>query len=306
MFSLRPLQSALMIMALGVSSLAKAEPYVLQHSWYDYAGQPHQLGVVLSEARVSQALTEGRDLYDYKSIFRVIINNAKSMANDMATPTAKVQVDRDGMGYRISSAFLTGHEEEAKAQGLKIQNFIEGAYDDLQTATYYRQDKTSHTLVINYSDIVSDFQDVFAQVDAYFQQSDRGKNALERINDRLAFLQSIPYDDMTHSDFDLNTPIRMLAERRGDCESKQVFMAGLLRRLFPDRVVQLVTLPDRAHILLALEMPELPTSWTFPKDGRRYLIMDATGPGVSPVENSANLRISFDFDYGNKLWYPIN
>jgi hypothetical protein len=293
-------------MALGVSSLAKAEPYVLQHSWYDYAGQPHQLGVVLSEKRVSQALTEGRDLYDYKSIFRVIINNAKSMAHDMATPTAKVQVDRDGMGYRISSSFLTGHEEEAQAQGNKIQNFIEGAYDDLQSATYYRQDKSSHTLVINYSDIVADFQDVFAQTDAFFQQTDRGKNALERINDRLAFLQSIPYDDMTQSDFDLNTPIRMLAERRGDCESKQVFMAGLLRRLFPDRVVQLVTLPDRAHILLALEMPELPASSTYPKDGRRYVIMDATGPGASPVENSANLRISFDFDYGKKLWYPIN
>jgi hypothetical protein len=293
-------------MALGISSLAKADPFVLRHSWSDYAGQPRQLNLVLSEERVSQALTEGRDLYDYKNIFLVIINNAKQFANDISTPTAQIKVGREGMGYRISYSYFTGHEDEAMAQGRRVQTFIEGAYDDLQSVTYYRQDKESKTLVINYNAIVEDFQDVFTQVDTIFKQSDRGKNALQMINDRLAFLQTIPYDDMTRSDFDLNTPIRMMAEHRGDCESKQVFMAGLLRKLFPGRMIQLVTLPDRSHILLALEMPELPAKATYEKDGRRYVIMDATGPGTSPVENSADTRIAFDFDYGNKLWYPIN
>ena len=293
-------------MTLGFSSLAKAEPFVLQHSWYDFSGQPHQLNLVLSEQRVSQALTEGRDLYDYKNIFLVIINNAKQLANDISTPTAQLKVEREGMGYRLSYAYLSGHEEEAMAQGRRVQTFIDGAYDDLQSVTYYRQDKLSKTLVINYNAIVEDFQDIFSQADTIFRQSDRGKNAIQMINDRLAFLQSIPYDDMTKSDFDLNTPIRMMAEHRGDCESKQVFMAGLLRKLFPNRMIQLVTLPDRSHILLALEMPELPAKATYAKDGRRYVILDATGPGLSPVENSADTRIAFDFDYGNKLWHPIN
>lgn len=304
--SLRTILPALVIMNLVFSSLAKADPFVLQHSWNDYSGQPHQLSLVLSEERVRQALTEGRDLYDYKNIFLVIINNAKQLANDIATPTAKVKVDREGMGYRIRSEFLSGHEGEAKAQGRRIQIFIDGAYDDLESVTYYRRDQASRTLVIDYNAIVNDFQDVFVQVDAIFRQSDQGKDVIQMINDRLAFLQTIPYDDMTHSDFDLNTPIRMMAEHRGDCESKQVFLAGLLRRMFPSRVIQLVTLPDRNHILLALEMPELPAIATYAKDGRRYVILDATGPGSSPVDNSANVRVSFDFDYGNKLWYPIN
>lgn len=292
-------------MALGFSSLAKADPIVFHQRWNDDSGQPRAMDLAITEDRVRQALTQGRDLHSYESIFREIIAQAKIMGQELSTPTAKVRVYRRDMGYDLDYQYLNGHKDEAMAIGGKIQGFVDGAYDDLRSVTYYRQDKEQHALVIDYNDIVGDFKDVFIAVDGYFRNSDVGKSDLEKINDRLAFLQSIPYDDMLKSDFDLNTPIRMLASNAGDCESKQVFMAGLLRQLYPERDIQLVTLPNKEHIVLALEMPELPSSSTYLKDGIRYAILDATGPGRSRVEDSSYLRSKNDFDYGNKRWTRI-
>lgn len=83
-------------------------------------------------------------------------------------------------------------------------------------------------------------------------------------------------------------------------------MAGLLRQLFPHKDIQLVTLPNREHIVLALEMPELYSSDTFAKDGRRYVILDATGPGTSRLEDSNLIRSKNDFDYGSQRWTEID
>lgn len=306
-FGLRlPLLRALVIMTVGFSSLAKAEPYVFHQQWVDHAGQPRALNLTVSEERVRQALTNGRDLHNYESIFREIISQAKIMAIDLSTSTAKVRVFRRDMGYDLDYQYRQGHKQEAMDIGDKIRSFVDGAYDDLRTVTYYRQDKANNTLVIDYDDIVGDFKDIFVAVDGYFKTTDVGKTDVQKINDRLVFLQSIPYDDMLKSDFDLNTPIRMLAENSGDCESKQVFMAGLLRQLFPHKDIQLVTLPNREHIVLALEMPELYSSDTFLKDGRRYVILDATGPSTSKLEDSNFIRSKNDFDYGSKRWTEID
>lgn len=302
----RPILRALVIMTIGFSSLAKADPFVFHQQWIDHSGTPRAMDVTLTEDRVRKALINGRDLLNYESIFREIIAQAKIMATELSTSTAKVRVFRRDMGYDIDYQYREGHKQEAIAMGGKIQSFVDGSYDDLKSVTYYRQDKANKALVIDYGDIVGDFRDVFVAVDGYFRLTDAGKTEIEKINDRLVFLQSIPYDDMLKSDFDLNTPIRMLAMNSGDCESKQVFMAGLLRQLLPDRNIQLVTLPNREHIVLALEMPGLYSSDTYAKDGRRYVILDATGPAKSTVQESNYIRSKNDFDYGNKRWTEID
>ncbi|MBI6882483.1 hypothetical protein [Pseudomonas putida] len=300
------LRALVITTTVGISSLAKADPYVFHQQWIDHSGSPRTFSLSISEDRVRQALTEGRDLHNYEDIFREIIAQARIMASELSTSTAQAKVTRQGMSYSIDYRYRQGHGGEAKAIGGKIQKFIDGAYDDLRSVTYYRQDLETHTLIIDYNDIVGDFNDVFASVDSFFRQSDIGKTDAEKINDRLVFLQSIPYDDMLKSDFDLNTPIRMLAENKGDCESKQVFMAGLLRKLFPQKNIQLVTLPAKEHIVLAIEMPEMPVADTFIHGGRRYAILDATGPATSRIEDSLEIRVKNDFDYGKQRWIEIN
>jgi hypothetical protein len=306
-FIVQPLTfcAALVITAIAFSSLAKAEPYVFRHAWLDYAGQEKRLALEVGEQRVAQALTNSRDFYNYKDIFREIIRQAKVLANDISTTTAKVRVSSQDMKYEMTFEYREGHYEEALALGEQVKRFIDGAYDDLGSVTYYRHNEELDSLVIDYNEIVGDYRDIFTAVHSYFSRSDVGKSNSAKINDRLAFLQSIPYDDMTKSDFELMTPIRMLAEGRGDCESKQVFLAGLLRQLFPMRSVELVMLPDREHIVTALEVPELPAQWTYTKNGRRYVILDATGPGYSPVSATHEVRGANDFDYGRQIWTSI-
>lgn len=291
--------------AVALSSLAKADEVVLGHTWNDYYGNKRSLSIPFDESRVRQALTASRDLHGYKTIYRSIMNHAKIFANNVSNQDIKARVVTSGLDYKVEVQYRPGLEGEADKLVARIDDFILGSYDDLRPVTYYRYDPKFKALLMNYADIAHDYEDVFAASHRYFQSTDAGKSEVEQINDRLAFLQSIPYDDMLSNDFDLNTPIRMLAEGRGDCESKQIYMAGLLGNLFPGRQVHLVLLPNKEHVLLALEVDGPTWSETYTHEGRRYLILDATGPGQSPVQATREVRDNLNFDYGQKVWNRI-
>lgn len=299
------LRIAIVVSALAFSSLAKAQAFVFDHQWMDFEGKPRSLSIEVGEQRVRDALTNSRDLYGYKDIFRSIIDNAKILAKELSTPRVKARVFTYDMTYRIEFEYVDGHHEEAMTIKGKIESFINGAYDDLKPVTYYRRRDDMEGLSISYEDVVSDFQDIFTLVNDAFRKTDLNKTDAARINDRLAFLQSIQYDDLLNNDFELMTPIRMLAEGRGDCESKQVFLAGMLKQMYPGRSVQLIVLPNKEHIVTAFEMPELPAELTIDKDGRRFLIMDATGPSYIKVSDSKIVIEENDMRYGKLIWNPI-
>src|SRR5690606_5481910 len=95
-----------------------------------------------------------------------------------------------------------------------------------------------------------------------------------------AWIQQIPYQDLSDrqrsSGASFSPPLKLLRENRGDCDSKAVLLAALLRLLLPDVKLALVYLPQ--HAVLAVQLPVTPEDMTVNIEGRDYLLIDATGP----------------------------
>ncbi|MFT5545934.1 hypothetical protein [Rheinheimera aquimaris] len=96
------------------------------------------------------------------------------------------------------------------------------------------------------------------------------------------WIQQIPYQDLSDrqrsSGASFSPPLKLLQENRGDCDSKAVLLAALLRMLLPDVKLAMVYLPQ--HAVLAVQLQVTPEDMTVNIEGRDYLLVDATGPAL--------------------------
>ncbi|WP_111980224.1 hypothetical protein [Algibacillus agarilyticus] len=110
------------------------------------------------------------------------------------------------------------------------------------------------------------------------------------VNYVLGFIQSIPYADLedrqlTHGS-GFSPPNRLLLENRGDCDSKTVLMAALMRGVFPRLGISIILLPK--HALLGIQIPHQKTDDYVEIDGAFYVLMEPTGPAMLPVATIAD------------------
>ena len=107
--------------------------------------------------------------------------------------------------------------------------------------------------------------------------------ALTRV---LAFIQTIPYDRLEDraTDAGFLPPLVMLAENRGDCDSKSVAFAAIAHLLLPHLPIALILVPHHAFLGLGLE-PQ-PGDRYIVRDRRTWVLAEPVGPGILPVGRS--------------------
>ena len=130
-------------------------------------------------------------------------------------------------------------------------------------------------------DSLQDMLPVATALHASVQQMD----VRRAINFTARWIQQIPYQDLSDrrksSGASFSPPLRLLRENRGDCDSKAVLLAGLIRMLLPDIKLAMVYLPN--HAVLAMQMTPAPGDMTVSIGGAPYVLIDATGPALLPV-----------------------
>lgn len=106
----------------------------------------------------------------------------------------------------------------------------------------------------------------------------------------LSWVQSIPYNELknrlTSNGAGYLPPLSVIANNQGDCDSKTVLMASLVRSLFPDVKMTMVFLPN--HALLGIALPFRKNGQTLNIDGMDYLLMEPTGPSKIPLGEISN------------------
>lgn len=112
-----------------------------------------------------------------------------------------------------------------------------------------------------------------------------GQQNIRQISSHLLrFIQQIPYNDLSSRRDSQGSafapPWQLLHEHRGDCDSKAVLLAGILRQLFPRLQIAIIYLSD--HAVLAAQIPPLPGETKVELNGQSLLILDATGPALLP------------------------
>lgn len=101
----------------------------------------------------------------------------------------------------------------------------------------------------------------------------------------LAFIQSIPYNTLQTKDqyrgAGFMTPIQVLRNNMGDCDSKATLLAAILLKAQPSLKTAFVYIPG--HAFLAVQLPAQGDEETVKIKQQPWLVMDPTGPAIMPV-----------------------
>jgi hypothetical protein len=110
----------------------------------------------------------------------------------------------------------------------------------------------------------------------------QGADSRARVGRALNFIQAIPYDELvdprTTGGIEFAPPPALFRLNKGDCDSKTVALAAILRSLVPGRRLLFVAMPQ--HVALAIDLPPQPGDATVVHDGLNWLMLEPTGPVV--------------------------
>ncbi|MEP1554354.1 MAG: hypothetical protein ABJJ44_08295 [Paraglaciecola sp.] len=120
---------------------------------------------------------------------------------------------------------------------------------------------------------------------AIYEMVPENSDSRDYISLLLSWVQSIPYDElqdrMTSNGAGYLPPLSVIANNKGDCDSKSVLMGSLVRALLPDIKMVMVYLPN--HALLGIKLPFRPSEKTYEIEGVDYTLMEPTGPANMPL-----------------------
>jgi len=158
----------------------------------------------------------------------------------------------------------------------------------------YRLDE-SGTLFPDYARIGERALPALAPLAQAMSAQVQGLSTRTALNTALAFIQTIPYDRLLDraNDAGFLPPVVMLADNRGDCDTKSVAFAALTHLLYPHIPSALVLVPN--HAFLALGLDPAPGDRLIRHHGRDWVLAEPVGPGTPPVgaigdESSAALH----------------
>ncbi|MEM1381417.1 MAG: transglutaminase-like domain-containing protein [Pseudomonadota bacterium] len=104
-------------------------------------------------------------------------------------------------------------------------------------------------------------------------------NERERAEAIVNFVQNIPYRVPPQTGF--LPPRKVLTRNYGDCDSKSVLAAALLRSSNVGRSVVFLTYAD--HVNIGIEIEPEPGDLSFTLSGRTYVLAEVAGPGEWPI-----------------------
>jgi hypothetical protein len=226
-----------------------------------------------------------------------LFSSVSQRAHEMSTDGYLIEIKKEGESILING---TGPlTDELNKRVKSVENANADALSFLAQNSYFTLDDGS--IRLDYKKIVEGSADILSPIAYYLRP--QGADVRRSIEAYLPFLQTIPYDKLDGTeDFGLYTPMHMLLTNRGDCESKQLALATMIRSQFPDTPLIGIGLVD--HMLLGVAMPPQAGDQTFMHKGDLYVLMDATGPKASRIGELSSLEIT-RITQGLGVAYPI-
>ncbi|MGQ0585293.1 MAG: hypothetical protein ACT4O6_25420 [Reyranella sp.] len=128
-----------------------------------------------------------------------------------------------------------------------------------------------------------------------------------RVTLALAFFQQVPYatlGDVARRGGDFLPGPALLAQNRGDCDSKAVALAAVLRTYTPWRKLAVIVMPG--HAVLGVDLPARPGEQTVRAQARQYVVLEPAGPAMVPVGDVAPRVAKYLADTRAIEIWPLN
>lgn len=263
---------------LGFSRQYLGGSIQLKYSWVDAAKKRQQIKFFLPIEAAETGNSEFRP-FDHK-------------AANAASNNALIKYARTQNGLDIKRSF-NGLNVEYKGQAYGNRAAISRHINTLQEQAYNTDVKRQfYTVIDNYllpdhKVVTNRYIAAMRPVANAIRSATRGMNKRERMNFTLSFLQNIPYDildnRLTSNGAGFQTPYGLLINNKGDCDTKAVALAAIMKNLYPSSKMVMIYVPN--HAFLGIQTQPKPGDKLLRIGSAReaYVLSDATGPAQAPV-----------------------
>jgi hypothetical protein len=251
----------------------------LSYRWRDYLRQEHSVAFTLTR----QAIREAEDSfaqYSLQDMWQVVERDLRDEVARFGN-SARIKITRtsDGVHWTVES-----RPQDLDQLTKKVEVRLRKSEHDY-LARHLRKMVGERRIVVDFAAATSAQQGPLRAVGkALGDMPDVPSEDRGRVQLALSFFQEIPYatlDDKQRQGGDFLPASALLAENRGDCDSKAVALAAVLRTFTRFRKLAVVTMPG--HAILGVEMPAEPGDATIRQGGRLYVALETAGPTIFPV-----------------------
>lgn len=245
---------------------------------FDVAGQTQQLSFSIEKSILNNHFRQFRR-FKSSVLHQYLWRDLQMHMAKYPDARLQRQPDRNALRYQIVSTDNTSLPE---IQQELAQLTAERSALYLQQAYYYQLTLPwSGTVIVpDHKRLMQDSLKDLLPVAKALHDKLAGSDNREKVLYLSSWIQQLPYQDLTDrhnsNGNSFSPPLRVLQENRGDCDSKAVLLATLIRILQPDVKLAMVYLPQ--HAMLAIQLPVTHTDDKATIEGKDYLLVDPTGP----------------------------
>ena len=249
---------------------------VFDYRW-QVRGAPEQaLRFVLPIADVEQGQREFQS-FSNQEANEEAFQEVKKEAARRSSGLYDIDVVRTRDGFEVKGAIPRGVDPQPLMDALR--RVRDDAVKDYIARHFYMQVDELHVMP-DHKKVAGRYAPALAPLAAAVRQQTARMSAREQVNWLLGFFQTIPYDQLlnryTSNGAGFQTPYGLLLKNRGDCDTKSVALASLLRSLYPGLRLVMVYVPE--HAFIGIGLPQGTGDYALRLGGVPFVLADPTGP----------------------------
>jgi hypothetical protein len=255
------------------------------YKWEDAKSNLHEFNFQLTTKNISsdfrhfKALTPSRlQNYSIKKLKQAV---AKL---DPRKGSVKIKPTYNGVGFEFKSTSNQWMNE----QSTKLKNVYDASLDEYLYDEYYiefqpigyKSNTSNKTYKPDHVRFATESSPSLSSI--IDKLKEKFPNASPRVVAEflLSWIQTIPYNTLesrTQSNgAGFSPPLKVIAENKGDCDSKVTLMASILKAMFPRLKLAIIYVPE--HALIGLNVSYLSSDYKVKIDELDYTLAEPTGP----------------------------
>ncbi|MBO1256680.1 hypothetical protein J3L16_13390 [Alteromonas sp. 5E99-2] len=266
---------------LSFNRVEKGQSIKYDYRWYDHNNKLRHITFEIDKQAIAK-LPRNQANYKPALIQSKIRRDLTRLAKGVDPRKARINLQQIGNDLDVS--IRSDNPQLINLLHTEFQNQKQLTYD-LYLKQHYFEKFTSSSgangVKADHIRYIQEFTPVFKEIaEQFYELLGDEKSVRNYIDLLLSWAQSIPYSTLTgrgeSNGAGFLPPIRLLDANMGDCDSKSVLFAALLRNYLPQAKFQFIILPK--HALLGIKTSEQPSDFTVENNGARLVIMEPTGP----------------------------
>ena len=260
---------------------SEADKLYFSYEWLDQQRNEQTLEFALNQQDLAALPTTQKNYQSAIAQRHVVVSLFKhAKTYDPRDVRIDIRPTKGNIAIQVSTRF----PEKLKMYEQQMREQEKSAFQQYLYKNYYEQYKTKLNEKAIKPDhlryITESTRALIPLSQAIYEKLNASSDARKYINLLLAWLQSIPYSTLTDrvstNGAGFLPPISLLNQNKGDCDSKTVLAAAIIRAFLPRVPMRIIFL--RNHALLAVSLNVGANDHSIILDDIPFVLMEPTGP----------------------------